>query len=209
MWEPLLKICLDLASYPDEARLAMIHSMPILLTRNVQEELQRAARDLPSDQAATVAPVLEKLSELQAYYQAQRDEYPIGLGPIEKIFQLVQIGEISQEQAEEQAAQPIVATVLGPLYVHALSAHDLKMARAGQWRNAALMRSCFCGRFTPSSSRGAWVTLSSPPYSTGSRSFISMSSSYPTLDFSATRLKKVKPLSPRHKRPETPSLSAM
>ncbi len=114
--------------------------MPILLTRNVQEELQRTARDLPSDQAGKVAPVLEKLFELQAYYQAQRDEYPIGLGPIEKIFELARIGEISQEQAGEQAAQPIVASVLGPLYVHALSAHNLKMARAGQWRDAALMQ---------------------------------------------------------------------
>jgi hypothetical protein len=140
MWEALLKLCLDLASYPDEACRRMIHSMPILLTRNVQEELESAAHNLSSDAAARVAPVLKELSGLRTYYEAHRDEYPIGMGPIEKLFQQVQIGETSQEQAEEQAAQLVVASILGPLYVHALSAFDLKMARDGQWRDAAAMQ---------------------------------------------------------------------
>jgi hypothetical protein len=128
-----------MSSYPEANRLGLIHSMPILLTRNVQEEIERAARDLPAGDAARVAPVLKELSELRSYYQAHMGQYPIGAGPIEKIFQQVQAGESTPEQAEEQAAQG-VAYVLGPLYVSALSASNLKMAREGQWREAALMQ---------------------------------------------------------------------
>jgi len=140
MWDVLLKICVEVSDYPDQTGRTMIHSMPILLTRYVQEQLMSRVDSLSSAEAAKANAILKQLSDLRAYYEGHRDEYRIGFGPIEKLFQEVQNGETPPEQAEDKAAQPAVASMLGPLYVNALSAFDLKIARNGQWRDAALMQ---------------------------------------------------------------------
>ncbi|HUA15994.1 MAG TPA: hypothetical protein VMG31_11900, partial [Verrucomicrobiae bacterium] len=140
MWEALLKFCLDSASLPDKQRHDLIHGVPILFTANVQKELERAASNLPPESAAKVKPVLQELSDLRTRYEEQKEEYPIGLGPIEKIFRQVRDGEISEQEGEHQAVEPRVVLSLGPLYVQALSAFNLTTAREGQWRDAALMQ---------------------------------------------------------------------
>ena len=154
MFEGLLDFCKELATVDPQDQQGMVLSIPLLLTKNVQDDLESAARSLPAAEQEQVAPVLTLLRKMRLYYQEHRNEYPIGHGPIERIYEQQQRGEITPAQAEVEASKLQVASVLGPLYIDALANFNVRSAHSGNWRLAAGLH-----RLLLAAVRAWWGTL--------------------------------------------------
>lgn len=109
---------------------------PRLLTPGVAESLLVGLEDLNEDERAGLASAVQALRELRNAIEAGVAEYPLGLGPIEDLWERQLRGEITQRHAAELAASEVVVASLAPVYAAALSRLALTSSEQGEWRSA-------------------------------------------------------------------------
>lgn len=107
---------------------------PLLLAPRTQQALGGELAALPGEERARLAPFLQLLQNLRAALEARPGQYPIGVGPLERIWLRLGRGEIGADYAEELARAPETTALLSPLYVRVLSGFAVRGAVEGNWR---------------------------------------------------------------------------
>jgi hypothetical protein len=114
-----------------------IAERPALFLPSVIYRLKDKIDALPEPERTPLLPALEICATGAHFFEGERQRYPIGLGPIEAIFQRIDQGEISAEQGKKIAAKLGTAGLVSLAYFRALSWHALTdRAQADQWRPA-------------------------------------------------------------------------
>ncbi len=109
---------------------------PRLLEPNVTENLAaQVAASSPAERPALSA-ALDYLSDVRHRYEVQPTGYPIGVGPIEMVWQQVSTGQISVAEGERLVTAPAFTAALSARYLRSISGWLVDQARRGSWRQA-------------------------------------------------------------------------
>ena len=120
----------------DEEQQAFLFQYPVLLSPSTQEALSEQLSQLTRAERSRLESVLTDLRRMRTELEKQPHQYPVGIGPIEQLWQQQSRGEITAEYAEQLAAAPDVAYLLAPVYAEALSRFNYNSAHEGGWRPA-------------------------------------------------------------------------
>ncbi|MGH3040862.1 MAG: hypothetical protein ACRDNG_03825, partial [Gaiellaceae bacterium] len=128
----------ELAAISDvDERARRLFAEPRLLVPGV---LERVADDLGGDDPATTPPelleVLNLAYTLGAAVEADSQAYPLGLGPVERLWERVASGEIGSAYAAEVARGERLGRLLSPAYADRLCGLTLEAARDEPWQSA-------------------------------------------------------------------------
>ena len=115
-------VLLDVASADEEQRAVAALAHPELLVTATLQRLGERAETRPEDVAGTVAWLNGIATALEA-----GETYPLGLGPIEGLWQRVSAGELDPAHATRLARDRRVAEALTPPYLRALSESLLEL----------------------------------------------------------------------------------
>ena len=119
-----------------EAQAEAVFRAPRLLTPGVAESLLVSLEDVNEEERPGLASAVQTLRELRNAIEAGVAEYPLGLGPIEDLWERQLRGEVTQGGAAELAASEVVVASLAPVYAAALSRLALTSSEQGEWRSA-------------------------------------------------------------------------
>jgi hypothetical protein len=140
----------------DDDRNAILFRNPTLLTSGVQQALADALLSAEGDR---VGSALAYLREKRKALDAGTTPYPIGPGPIERLWTRLDDGEISAEEAESLAREEGVKAPLPLPYVRRLSVLALNRAAEGNSQQALdLGRLLLAATEQMTSSDEAWAT---------------------------------------------------
>ncbi|SEQ79906.1 CHAT domain-containing protein [Arthrobacter sp. OV608] len=124
--------------------------------------LQGALAAIPVDHRHDANPRYVSLALLEAVARRLRhspEDYPVGLGPIEQIWEEVRLRHISSRHAEEMMAEPSLMWQLSLAYVRALSRYAfLEIQQRERWRDGWILQEMLLTAVTP---------LCHPPSDTG------------------------------------------
>jgi tetratricopeptide (TPR) repeat protein len=113
---------------------AFLIEHPVLLSPTHWPELEHWIQRLPDDQQERPRRLFSTLANLHSKISADFGIYPLGDGPIEKIWKRHDAGEVSLDHACELARVPEVYSLLSPLYVSILSQNSERYAQVKDWR---------------------------------------------------------------------------
>jgi CHAT domain-containing protein len=130
-----LELLRDIAASPPETAEALLFGHPRLLSAMVLASLAETVGGLPEggDRSRLERPLetaRDRVRQLEAGHR-----FPVGLGPLERLWQRQANGEISAAEAERLARDDTVTAELSPLYVRDLSSFLLSNVMQGDdWR---------------------------------------------------------------------------
>lgn len=125
----------ELAQCASGEQTIFVFEHPALISPNIQHKLRAELAGVDPAEGVLLAKVLTTLEKFMEL--AQKRPYPIGLGPLERIWKRQADGEILPHKAEEFAADPAVSCLLSPIYVVNLSRSALCMAmQTHSWAEA-------------------------------------------------------------------------
>jgi hypothetical protein len=127
----------ELSDVPtDDYREVYVWRHPWLLEPGVAENLAaRIAASAPAGRSSLSA-ALDYVYDVRCRYEEHPAGYPIGVGPIEAVWQQVGTGKISQQEGERLVSAPAFTAALSNRYLRSLSAWLVDQARRGSWRPA-------------------------------------------------------------------------
>jgi CHAT domain-containing protein len=138
--ESALHLIRQLAASDDHGRRTeLVFENPELLDQQVQAALQEGLQTLPPQERETLQGVLISLNSIRDRLESGEARYPLGTGPLERIWTQLENGEINGGQADALATRLGSENRLSPLYCENLSGHLVDLAHKGQWQ-AALRR---------------------------------------------------------------------
>jgi hypothetical protein len=109
---------------------------PRLLESGVAEALAAAVAATPRRERRPLSRALGYLREVQQRYQEQPAGYPIGVGPIEAVWQQISNGQISAAEGERLVTAPAFTATLSSRYLRSLSGWITEEAIHGARRPA-------------------------------------------------------------------------
>src|SRR6202166_4351500 len=108
---------------------------PVLFSREVQRELRRHVETLPTARQASAKLSFLHLVGATTEFEKDIFAYPLGPGPIERIWKRELQSAISESTALELAKSDQTTTLLSPLYIRALSVQAEKLSLE-HWHDA-------------------------------------------------------------------------
>ena len=149
----------------DDYREVYVWRHPRLLEPGVAEKLAaQVAASSPSERSSLSA-ALDYLWDVRRRYEVQPTGYPVGVGPIEAVWQQVGTGQISAEEGERLVRAPAFTAVLSARYLRSLSAWLVDQAQRGAWQQAVQAARLLRAAATASDSTVAppellaWITV--------------------------------------------------
>ena len=79
---------------------------------------------------------LEELNGARMTLARNPDAYPLGVGPVERLAERYERGEVSISEAIEIAGSAEYASLISPVYVHAIVWQSLRLAKTTEWERA-------------------------------------------------------------------------
>jgi CHAT domain-containing protein len=128
-----LLLQLHALSTPEE-RTAFVFQNPALLGVDGEQALEVFGGSSTAEEREALVALVEQLEGWRARLAEDPGSYPIGLGPVETLWQQATNGMISEDRAVELARAS--AGLLSPVYVFALSEHLVRAAMDDDWARA-------------------------------------------------------------------------
>jgi CHAT domain len=124
------------AAADDGTRAAALFRAPRLLVPEIAEQLSEAIADEDDGERTRLVAALGFVRRMREAVEVDLDLYPLGLGPVERLWERQAGGEIRAERARELAGSAEILDSLAPVYVAALSGFAVVSAENGDWRQA-------------------------------------------------------------------------
>jgi hypothetical protein len=119
-----------------EEAIQWTHRHPVLLDREALADLDATIGQASAGDQPAVVAGWELASDLTDRLAAAGQPFVIGGGPIERLYERVESGEISQEHAEALAREADVLASIGPRYVGVMGAATAQLVEKGAWHVA-------------------------------------------------------------------------
>jgi hypothetical protein len=130
------------ALYTDESepdiRAAIAFQNPRLLSKSVLLALQSKLQTQENGSSREI-DCLGELDACRVHLARNPDAYPLGKGPIERLYKRYSDGEISIVDAIREAGLPEISGALSVVYVHAVSWQAFGMGQTPEWRQALVL----------------------------------------------------------------------
>jgi hypothetical protein len=117
-----------------------VFAHPVLLSPEWQARFSAVTKKLPEVTQVRADQVLRLLALTVKNLRQDMSRYPIGTGPLERLYRLVRKGEITESRGLELASQSDTYRLLGLVYVRMLSIHAERAARGGDWKTGLLIQ---------------------------------------------------------------------
>lgn len=127
----------ELSDVPtDDYREVYVWRHPRLLEPGVAEKLATQVAASSRSERASLSVALDYLWDVRRRYDVQPAGYPVGVGPIEAVWQQVGTGQISAGEGQRLVRAPAFTAALSARYLRSLSAWLVDQARRGTWQQA-------------------------------------------------------------------------
>ncbi|MFC4535260.1 hypothetical protein [Sphaerisporangium dianthi] len=107
----------------DDDREVYLWRHPWLLEPGVGERAAGHVAAAPQAERPAMSVALAHLMDVRRRYEVGDAGYPIGMGPIESVWQQVGVGQISVEEGERLVRAPAFTAALSARYLHANRPH--------------------------------------------------------------------------------------
>lgn len=134
-----LHLLRTIASCADKEEAAsLILKNPCLFSSRIQMELGKAVKLLPQEERVALAGILDRLQAIRIMLEKKDSPYPIGDGPLERIWNQLSDGIISQTYATQLARELGANDQLSLVYIRAMGSWLSSMVYTEQWRLALI-----------------------------------------------------------------------
>jgi hypothetical protein len=122
-----LKSVRALETKSSDKAIPFIFSRPLLLDHDVHDLLERELAELSAEDRGSLANIVATLRSMRERIDAGEAPYPLGLGPVEALWQRMKSGEIRADYAERLVQDADLLAALTPEFVERLSHSTRKM----------------------------------------------------------------------------------